>query len=292
MYNLVLMVLMALLWAGAFVVGKLSVSAVPPEVVAFLRFFAAGLVLVGIMAVREPSGLRLCRRDWPLVLGLGATGIAGYNILFFRGLQAGLASDGAMIIPTLNPLLILLLAALFLGEPLTGRKLLGAAISLTGQGLIFASLLAAAAQNPDRLRGDLYFVASAVCWALYGVLGRVAARRLTPLAATTWASLAGAVMLAPFAAWVAPGSTGYTPIFWADILYLALGATVAGFLLWSRGIHTLGAGRTAAFVNLVPVFTLVLAALVLGEKPTWVQVGGMLLVLSGVYLAGTAPARQ
>lgn len=283
------MVLMAVLWAGAFVVGKLSVNTVPPEMVAFLRFLIAGLVLAAIMALRDRSQLRLQRRDWLLVLGLGVTGIAAYNLLFFWGLRYSLASDGAMIIPTLNPLITLFVAPLVLGEALTRRKLAGAAISLIGQVLIFWTLLQAAGTDPARLRGDLFYVASAVCWSAYTILGRVAARRFTPLASTTWASLSGMLLLLPFGLYTAPGSTGYTGPFWANAFYLGLGATVVGFLLWSRGIQTLGASRAAVFINLVPVFAVTMAFLFLGERPAGVQVLGMLVVLAGVSLAGTAP---
>ncbi|HWI62751.1 MAG TPA: DMT family transporter [Symbiobacteriaceae bacterium] len=290
--NYLSMALMALLWAGAFVVGKLSVGTVPSEMVAFLRFLFSGIVLAGLMFFRERESFRLKRKDWLLVAGLGATGIAAYNLLFFRGLEYSRASDGAMIIPTLNPLLTMFVAAVVLGEPLTGRKLTGAAISVTGQVLIFWTLLEAAAGDPVRLRGDLFYVASSVCWSMYSVLGRVASQRFSPLAATGWGSLSGLLMLTPFALWAFPGSTGYTWGFWIDAVYLALGATVAGFLLWSRGVHILGASRAAVFINLVPVFTLILAFFFLGERPGALQVVGMLVVLGGVFLSGTRPAEK
>lgn len=283
------MVLMAILWAGAFVSGKLSVANVPSEIVAFLRFLVAGLAMLAIMlGSRKIAALGITRKDIPLVLGLGASGIAAYNILFFRGLHLAPASDGAMIIPTLNPLLTLFVAALLLGEPLTARKLTGASIALVGQLLIFWTLLQVALQDPARLAGDLYYVASAVCWSTYTILGRIAAKRFSPMASTTIGSLAGALMLIPFALWFFPGSTGYTWKFWGHIAYLAIGATVAGFFLWSRGVHRLGASRAAVFINLVPAFTLVQAALILNERPTALQVVGILVVLTGVFLSGTA----
>ncbi len=289
MIDYVLMVLMAIFWAGAFVSGKVSVASVPPEIVAFLRFLVAGLSMVVIMyGVRKQKELALTKRDIPLVLGLGASGIAGYNLLFFWGLHLSPASDGAMIVPTLNPLLTLFVAAILLGEPLTARKLTGASISLVGQILIFWTLVRAAAHDPGRLAGDLFYVGSAVCWSTYTILGRIAARRFTPMASTTIASMTGMLMLLPFAIWRLPGSTGYNLPFAGHILYLAWGATVAGFFLWSRGLHRLGASRAAVFINLVPVFSVALAALFLGERPTWLQVLGMGIVLGGVFLAGTA----
>ncbi|MFZ5814649.1 MAG: DMT family transporter [Bacillota bacterium] len=288
MRDYLLMGLMAVLWAGAFVSGKLSVAAIPPEIVAFLRFLVAGLTMLAIMGALNWRELTFTRRDLGLILGLGATGIAGYNLLFFRGLHLAPASDGAMIVPTLNPLITLFVAAILLGERLTARKLTGASISLVGQVLIFWTLVQAAAADPTRLVGDLYYVGSAVCWSTYTILGRIAAKRFTPMAATTVASVAGMLMLLPFALWQYPGSSGYSLPFWGNILYLGWAATVAGFFLFNRGVTRLGASRAAVFINLVPVFSVALAALFLGERPTILQVTGMLVVLSGVYLAGTA----
>lgn len=285
-----LMVLMALFWAGGFVSGKLSVAAAPPEVVAFLRFLVAGVVLL-VLTAGKWRELAFTRRDLPLVLGLGASGVAAYNLLFFGGLQISPASDAAMIIPTLNPLITLILAAPLLGERLTPRKLGGASLSILGQVLIFFTLIRVATQDPARLAGDLYYVASAVCWSTYTILGRIAARRFTPMAATTLASVIGALMLLPFALWKFPGSTGYTLPFWGHILYMGLGATVAGFCLWAWGLERLGASRAAIFLNLVPVFTLILAAFFLGDRPSLVQVGGMVLVMGGVYLASTGGSK-
>ncbi|HEY3366899.1 MAG TPA: DMT family transporter [Symbiobacteriaceae bacterium] len=284
------MVLMAILWAGAFVAGKLSVSTVPPDIVAFLRFFIAGTVLVGIAAIWGKESLKLPRRNFLLACGLGLTGIAGYNLLFFIGLQYTPSSDGAMIIPTLTPVVTLFAAALLLGEALTQRKLLGAAISLGGQALIFWALLSTVAHDPARLKGDLIYLAAMFFWAAYGIIGRIAAKRFTPLGATTWGSITGTLMLLPFALWSFPGSGGYKPMFWADVVYLALGATVAGFFLWSRGLKILGASRSAVFMNMVPVFTVILAFLILGERPSWLQVAGMLVVLTGVYITQSGPA--
>lgn len=282
------MVVMAVFWAGTFVAGKLSVATVAPEIVAFLRFFVAGGVLAGVMAVWQPGGFRVKRADWPLVIGLGVTGIAAYNLLFFLGLHLAPASDGAMIIPTLNPLITLFASVPILGEQMTGQKLTGAAISVAGQALIFGSLLQAVAHDPVRLRGDLLYAGAAICWSAYSILGRIAARRFTALASTSWATMVGAVILAPFALRQVSGPNSYTGPFWADVLYMAIFATVIAFFLWSRGIERLGASRAAVFINLVPVLSVLLAFLLLGERPATTQVVGMLVVLSGVYLASSA----
>jgi drug/metabolite transporter (DMT)-like permease len=288
------MLLMVVLWAGAFVAAKLSVSSGPggfvaPELVAFLRFLVAGVLMFAILAIWKRDALSLNCKDLPLLFGLGATGIAGYNLCFFWGARLSLASDGAAIIPTLNPILTMFAAAILLGERLTRRKLAGAALSLVGQSLIFWALFRASASDPQRMAGNLFFLAGVLFWTTYSILGRIAARRFSPLVSTTWATLSGTLLLLPFALYGASYSNGYTPTFWIYVGYLAIGGTVGGFVLWSRGVHRMGASRTAVFLNLVPVATLVLAFFLLGERPALTQVIGILIVMAGVYVATTAP---
>jgi drug/metabolite transporter (DMT)-like permease len=69
------------------------------------------------------------------------------------------------------------------------------------------------------------------------------------------------------------------------ILYLGLGASVISFLCWNIAIGKLGAGRTALFGNLIPVFSSAEAAVLLGERFTWIHLLSMLLVFAGILLA-------
>jgi drug/metabolite transporter (DMT)-like permease len=288
MIDYLFMLVMVLLWAGGFVTTKLSVISVHPVMVAFLRFSVASLFLIVPLAIWQPKLLRFNRSDLPLLLGLGATGVFSYNLLFYWGARFAMASDGAMIIPTLNPIMTLFVASLVLGEQLTTRKLLGVAISLVGQVLIFWSLISSAGDDTTRLLGILLHVGAAVCWSSFSILGRLGSRRFSPMTATVWGTASGTLMLAPFALLSSSPVSGFTWTFWGHVVYLGLGVTVAGIFFWNRGIARLGAGRTAIFLNLVPGTTLILAYLFLDESPTLLQVLGIIVVAVGVYMVSTA----
>ena len=97
----------------------------------------------------------------------------------------------------------------------------------------------------------------------------------------------GALLVFPFYFW----ETKNTPaVVWNiklifSILYLSIGASVICFLLWNNAIHKLGAGRTALFGNLIPVFCSIEAALILNEQFTWIHIVSMLIVFTGILLA-------
>ena len=94
-------------------------------------------------------------------------------------------------------------------------------------------------------------------------------------------------MLFPFYIWEVNRTV---PVIWDTnlllaILYLGLGASVICFLVWNIAINKLGAGRTALFGNLIPVFSSIEAVLLLHEQFTWVHIVSMIIVFTGILLA-------
>jgi drug/metabolite transporter (DMT)-like permease len=285
------MVLVALLFAGGFVSGKVTVTEAEPEVVAFARFALAGTVMLGLVACTTPRELRLKREDLPLLFGIGLTVVAGYNLLTLWGLTMAPASDAGMIVPAVAPFTTMLLAAALFKEPLTHRKLIGAVACVLGQVLIFYDVLQSSPALPQRPLGALLLLLAALCWGLYGVLGRAAAARMSPLAANAWGTAFGVAILLPFTWTKVPAldPAALSPQFWAHFVYLSLGATVLGFWWYYSAVQQIGAGRASLVLNLVPVFVVAIAGVVLGEQPGMVQVAGMFVVVSGLIHANTQP---
>lgn len=285
------LVLVAFLFGGTWPAGKVAVEHVPPLTVATARFVLAGLLLMALVRLRR-GGLPLpAREDVPLVLALGLTGIAAYQAFFLIGLVRTPASDGAILVPGLIPVLTTLLAWRAFGQRPSGRAALGFAIAIVGLVVVVDP---AGAVSSSRLAGDLILVGASVCWAVYTILGRSATARFDPLLATTYASVVGALMLAPFSVtgWGTFVHAGASA--WLAVLYLAPLGTVLAFVLYYESVHTLGAAKASAFTLLVPVFGVSLSILVLGEPlRAGLAVGGA-IVLAGLWLvqrpAGQAPA--
>ena len=119
------------LWGGTFVAGRMLAGVVPPFSAAFIRFVVAGILLLLLLYSVEGSFPRLNRQQLGFVLLLGLTGVFGYNIAFFKGLETVSAGRAGLII-ALNPVGIALISALFGGEPLRPLKSLGIVISVVG----------------------------------------------------------------------------------------------------------------------------------------------------------------
>lgn len=276
-------VTVALCWSGSWTAGKLGVGAVPPIELSAIRFGAAGLIM---LAIARATGASLGLARWKLLLVAAFFGIFAYNALVFVGLTLGPASDGAVLVPTLNPVLTVFLAT-FLGERLTRNKVAGIACATIGAFIVVVSAQSGTAVSSQRLLGDLLMLGGAACWSVYATLGTITTRTGSPLGVTAVASLAGAAMLFPFGFL----EQGYRDVptwpagAWLDIGYLVVFATIVGFVLFYWAVRRFGAGLASMVSYLVPVFALVQAVLVLGEHPTPVEVVGGGVILLGVRLA-------
>lgn len=286
------LVFVTLFWGGTFIAGRLVAQAMPFFTAAAGRF-AVAVVLLLAVAWRLEGGLpRLDRFQWLLTAALGATGIFLYNVCFFGALAHMPAGRTALFV-ALNPIVTALLAAMLLRERLGIVKWLGITIALTGAATIITRGDPLSAIHDIRRSmgtGELLMFAAITAWAAYTLIGRMALRDLSPIAATTYASLWGFLFLGVGSAFeigtVNWGELGWQV--WASIFYLGVFGTVIGFIWYYEGIKAIGPSRTAVFNNLVPAFGVVLAALLLGEPILLSMLVGGVLTILGVSITNHA----
>ena len=123
-------------------------------------------------------------------------------------------------------------------------------------------------------------------WTTYTILGKHALQGLSPIAATTYASLWGLLLLSMGAVMQLP-QLDTSKLSWqvlTSIVFLGIFGTVIGFVWYYEGVKAIGPARTAVFNNLVPVFGVGLSALMLGEPILISMVIGGLLVITGVMI--------
>jgi drug/metabolite transporter (DMT)-like permease len=280
----------ALAWSGSWITGKLAVAGAPPLEISTARFVIAAVVLAAIaLATRTDLGRG---NLWPIVLA-GFLGYCAYNAFVFVGLTMAPASDGALIVPTTIPVLTAL-AATFIGERLTTMKVAGFALASIGVALVIAAGQTAEEISNRRLFGDVLMVLGAVCWAAYTVLGTIAMRTRSPLAVVTIAAPIGALCLVPlgFLEHAYADVTTWSLSVWLNVLYLALIGSVASFILFYWVVRRVGAGVAAMTSYLVPVLTLAMAVVLLGDRPQPLQLVGGVVILAGVRLATLRLTRE
>ena len=286
------LVLTAVFWGGTFVAAKFVVREVGPYAAAFLRFAMASVVLLAVTLKAEGKLARPGWRQFAGVVILGATGIAFYNVVYFKGLELIEAGRASLIIATI-PVFLCASSAVVFKERLTGLKIAGILVSVLGAGVVISRGDIAGLANSGIGWGEVFIFGCVASWVVYSLVGKKVMAGLSPLVSVLYASAVGAVMLAPpaLANGMAKEMWGYSVTAWASVAYLALFGTVIGFVWYYEGVKTIGPTRAGLFINFVPISAVTCAFFILGESMTWSLFFGGLLVMSGVYLVNRPQRR-
>ncbi len=258
---------------------KLGLVSAPPLRFGGLRTLIGGLMLLLILVIRRKPlwpEARLVR--WILPLGLLATTLT-YGAMFASPAFTG-AGIGSVLGNT-QPLIILVLAALFLGEKIGLAKGLTLLLGLTG--VILLSLPALREQTGHNLLGALLALGSSASAAV----ASVTIKKLRPgkdlLSLTGWQLVAGSVVLLILSAvFEAEESIAWTGNFVSILLLLALAGTALSTWLWFWLLQRTEAGRLSLYLFLVPVFGLLIAMTGFGERLNELQAGGVTIILIAV----------
>jgi len=280
----ILMVMAALFWAGAFIAGKLSVEEFPPVSLTFFRFLIASAVIFVILAVKERD-ISIKKEDLPIFLALGVIGMIGYHILFFMALKYTSPVNAALI-GAINPLVTTIFSVIFLKEKIRIVNILAIMVSLSGVVLIVTNGSLDFFADMKFNVGDMLMLVAVVCWAAYAIISKRALARYSPIKVTSYAFLVCTVMLLPFLPLESPMQfLPQTTIGgWTSVVYMAIFASVGGYLIQQMSIKKMGPSKTSLYVNLVPVFSMVLAFFILGEAISAVKVAAASLIIGGVYM--------
>ena len=270
-----------MIWAGSAVASKAVLLHVPPLTMATLRVTIA-LVVLRLMLMRKHE--QPASGGVPALLGL--IGVALFCACQNLGLLFAEATTTALLAGAI-PVLIAGFAVPILGERLSGPRLAGLLVALAGVSVIVlgtsGQAMAAAAID------NLLPLASAICFALYAVLGRWAFGQGRALAVVAGSTQYGLLCLLPVTL-LELTSKGVGSLTMQDgvlLLYLGAGCSALAFLLCGYGLTRLEAGHGAIYGNIKPLVGVALAVVLLGEPLAITQIGGGLLVLVGVGLASS-----
>jgi drug/metabolite transporter (DMT)-like permease len=287
-----LLVLTVLFWAGNFNLARAIHVDVPPLGLSFWRWAVAALILLPFAWASMRAALPLARVHWRLVLALAVLGVAGFNSLVYMGLQTTTATNGVLL-QSVAPITMILLAGLVLHEESTVMQWLGIVVSLLGVVVIITRADVAVLQHLAFNRGDVWILAATLDWSLYTVLLRKLPEGLKGLPILGFTVGLGALVILPF--YLHESLTfqtmPITAVSVASIAYVAVFPSLLSYMFWNHATQRLGVNRTGQFSHLMPVFGILLATLLLGERLQFYHAIGMILVAAGLVLTNIKQRR-
>lgn len=280
----IILVVVSFIWAGSFIVVKIITEEINPIDLGFLRFLVATPLMFLILLIRKKE-FNIPFKEIPYLSILGLTGVTFLYVFQFVGINYTNASTSAVLINT-NVIFIALLSALVLKETLSKKRITGISLSFLGVVVIVFSNL----QQENFDLNNTYFVGSflillsALCWAIYSIVGKQLLKKYDALTVTTYSFGLGTLFYIPF---VFSGIvTTIQNISFNGLLtvfYLAILCSVFGYVGWYYALKKIEASKAAVFLNLIPLFAIMMSFFY-GEKIVGFFLLGAGLIIYGVYI--------
>src|SRR3977135_3056377 len=277
--------LFCLLWSFAFVAGKIGVTDCPPLILLTARFSLAGILILGISALRRDAW-SLSWRDAGTFALIGVANNALYLGLGYTGLQTVSAGLGGLIVSA-NPVFTAALAALFLGEKLTLRQGGGLSLGIIGVSFIVWHRMSV---GTDSWHGILFTLASLASIVAGTMLFKLLAPKGSLWIGNGVQNLAAGIVLLPFAFTLADvGDVVPSARLLGAFAFLTLGGSILAYLLWFHLVKVCGPTAASAYHFLMPPLGMLFAWIILGEHVEVGDLMGIVPVALGIYLV-TRPA--
>ena len=268
-----------LFWAGNYVFGEMVTREISPISLTFFRWAFAVLPLLALAWLVERPNWREAWREWKLHLLQSVLGLTGYTLLLYSALGLTGAVNAA-VISAINPATIALGAAIFLHERLNRVQALGIAVAFVGVSVVLTGGDLGELMEQGFGVGDLLVIGSVIAWTVYSLISR--RLETPPITATSVQAVFAVVTMLPLIAFTGvslPSTTGGA----LGLAYIVVFPSMAGYALWNIGASRVGPARAGIFLNLLPVFT-VLIALAFGATIEVPALVGGAVVIVGVWL--------
>lgn len=270
------------IWGANSIVNKLAASAIEPSAMSFYRWFVAMLILT-------PFCIRSVRKQWhiikPNLSKLALLGFLGMVLNQSLGYYAGLTTTASnmALITSLVPLISVFISVPLLGKSISTLSVVGGVISLAGLALMLGEGDPLFFIHQDITQGDGLMIIAACVYATYCVLLKRWKMPLTNWVVIYVQGVFAVLMLLPL--WLSSEQLQPTQASLPLIAYAAIAGSILAPWMWVKSIDAIGAESSAMFMNLLPVFAIILAASLLGEQLHSFHMIGGVMVISGVILS-------
>ncbi len=276
------LVVAMMVWASSFIALKSAIGPMGPMSVIFGRMFFASLCFVYF--IKQFSKLHFTKEDIKYIAVMTIFEPCMYFIFEAKALQNTSAAQAGMI-TSMMPLITAVAAGIILKEVITKKLVIGAILAVIGA--IWLSISASSETNAlHPLLGNTLEFLAMVCGAGYAISSRHLSSKFSPLFLTAIQAFVGAIFFLPFAIWEYNSIGAHITLdaaLWT--IYLGVVVTLGGYGMFNFALGRMEAGKASVYINLIPVFTVILAFFILGEKLKFFQIIASVIILSGVFIS-------
>ena len=281
------LVLATLFWSGNFIVGKFAtLFQIPPLSLNFLRWVLVWFILIPFTFKEILNKKNYIKANWMLISFMGIITISTFNSVVYFALNYTQVINAVLMLAGI-PALVMILSSIMKIERANIFQLVGLILSILGVAMIISNADIQKILTLNFNKGDLWMLVCVLSWSLYSTLLKKKKLELSQFTFIQLMITVGLIFLIP--QYFYERSIGLEiPInkfFIAILLYVVIFPAIAAYYCWQKAIELIGPNRSAIFVQLMPLFSALMAILIFKEKFQLYHLIGGTFIVSGIYLS-------
>ena len=282
-----MLVLATLFWSGNFIIGKFAtLFQIPPLSLNALRWFSVWLILMPFTYGEIRNNLFNIKKNWFVISFMGVITISTFNSVVYYALNYTQVINAVLVLAAI-PAATIVFSSLMKIEKTNIFQILGLFLSIIGIGSIISY---GDVQNIIDLsfnKGDLWMLVCVITWALYSTLLKRHKFKFSQFTLIQLMVSVGVLFLIPqfFYEQLNGFEVNFNKAFFAILFYVVVFPAIAAYYCWQKGVEIIGPNRASMFIQLMPLFSAVMAIIIFNEKFELYHFVGAAFIVSGIYLS-------
>ena len=281
------LVLATFCWSGNFIVGKFAtLYEIPPLTLNVFRWISVWFILIPFTYKEIFENLPYIKKNWLVISFMGVITISTFNSVVYFALNYTQVINAVLMLSAI-PAATIVLSSLMKIEKTNIFQLLGLVLSIIGIGSIISNGDIQKIISLDFNKGDMWMLVCVITWSLYSTLLKKNNFKLSQFTLIQLMVSVGILFLIPqfFYEKSIGLELSLDKNFILILIYVAIFPAIAAYYFWQKGIEIIGPNRASMFIQLMPLFSAVMAIIIFKEKFELYHFVGAIFILSGIYLS-------
>ena len=283
----VLLILAALFWSGNFIVGKFAtLFQIPPLTLNVFRWISVWLILMPFTYKEIYNNLPYIKKNWFVISFMGVITISTFNSVVYFALNYTQIINAVLMLAAI-PAATIVLSSLMNIEKTNIFQILGLFLSIIGISSIISNGDIQKLTSLSFNKGDVWMLVCVITWALYSTLLKKNKFKFSQFSLIQLMVTAGIIFLIPqfFYEKSIGLEVNFNKAFFLILFYVVIFPAIAAYYLWQKGIEIIGPNRATMFIQLMPLFSAVMAIIIFKEKFELYHFVGATFIVLGIYLS-------
>ncbi len=281
------LVLATFCWSGNFIVGKFAtLYEIPPLTLNVFRWISVWFILIPFTYKEIFENLPYIKKNWLVISFMGVITISTFNSVVYFALNYTQVINAVLMLSAI-PAATIVLSSLMKIEETNIFQLLGLILSIIGIGSIISNGDIQKIISLDFNKGDMWMLVCVITWSLYSTLLKKNNFKFSQFTLIQLMVSVGILFLIPqfFYEKSIGLELNLDKNFFLILIYVAIFPAIAAYYFWQKGIEIIGPNRASMFIQLMPLFSAVMAIIIFKEKFELYHFVGAIFILSGIYLS-------